>query len=55
MNWHGYCVSEIVGLAMQGARNGDVAQRDIEVIPEGIGLERDHCQSKYERSGEVGK
>jgi hypothetical protein len=37
MNWHGYCVSEIVGLAMQGARNGDVAQRDVEVISEGDG------------------
>lgn len=37
MSWHGYCVSGIVGLALQGARNGDFAQRDVEVILEGGG------------------
>jgi len=35
MSWHGYCVSGIVGLALQGTRNGDFAQRDVEVILEG--------------------
>ena len=35
MSWHGYCVSGIVGLAMQGTRIDDFAQRDVEVILEG--------------------